>query len=54
MEHLPEKLAPEVGGEIVVPDPFGTGELIVEMAVSPFADTGMPGVHGNGDEPIDY
>ena len=36
-----EKLSPEVGGEVVVNDPYGAGEIAVEMAVLPLADTGM-------------
>ena len=54
MEHLPEKLAPEVGGAITVNCPHGASELTVEMAQSPFADTGMPVHHSNGDDPIEY
>ena len=54
LPYLQEKLSPEVGGEVVVNDPYGAGEIAVEMAVSPLADTGMPVHHRNGDEPIDY
>ena len=50
-----EPLAPEVGGMVVVNDPYGAGEVAVEMAQSPFEmGTPIPGCHSNGDEPLEY
>ena len=49
-----EDLSPEVGGAMTVPDPYGVGELKVEGVRYPLVDTGMPGVHSNGNEPLEY
>ena len=48
-----EQLAPEAGGVVYVEDYNGI-EHAVEMAQSPFATDTIPGVHFNGDEPIEY
>jgi len=49
-----EELSPEVGGTILVNDPHGVSTVEIEGAKYPIETTKIPGVHFNGNEPLEY